>query len=442
MQEDQIIGKKSYSKSFDEGLAILMEEIEMALQWNRPSILLAVMKSKVRSAEAQQSLARKIINKNKRVSFIEVGSENPDVIKIISESLDTKDVVFFVSGIEKADRESGGKVFRALNIRRELLVERQICVVFWLNEAEASDLTRFAPDFWAFRHRVIEFAPKHGTPKQFVPAGLFLWEKQIPWMDADAITNKITYYDEFLARLPKEDESATSKIETILKLVHYNWLLNDLNKVTLYLKHGFELLGRFPIPQYYAWILNAKGITLYEEGNKKDASLHFASALSHNPNNCMIMMNTSLSAYGLGRNSIASQTGRRSVKKDPASFHLWRVLGYLFLSMGKYKDAITAMISAREINPNDIDIYYSLALCYHKNEQSEECKKELSIAEKFSAPRSAIQDACLNILNHKTDQALEQLQYSIKHGAIGKHHISRDVNLHFLLDVQEYLISN
>ena len=177
-----------------------------------------------------ESLEREIIKKDKRVVHINIESANPDVIRAMSETPNSRDMVFFVSGIENADLASDGKVYRALNIRRELLVEKHICVVFWLNESEAANLPRLAPDFWAFRHRVVEFAPKHGTKKQSIPVGLFLWEEQIPWMEEDAQKNKLAYYEEFLMQLPKEESAVAARIETILKLAHYSWLLNDLKK--------------------------------------------------------------------------------------------------------------------------------------------------------------------------------------------------------------------
>ena len=440
--EDHVIHKRSHSKAFKEGLGILTEEIELASQWNRPSILLAVHNSKTGRIDAQRSLEREIVKRDRRVAHINIESANPDVIRVMSETPNSGEMVFFVSGIENADQASDGKVYRALNIRRELLVERRICVVFWLNESEAASLPRLAPDFWAFRHRVVEFAPKHGTKKQSIPVGLLLWEEQIPWMEEYAQKNKLAYYEEFLMQLPTEENAAAAHIETIIKLAHTSWLLNDLKKFSGYLKDGIDLLEKYPISQYQAWMLNAKGIGLYEEGNKEDASIHFTHALSYDSDNSAIMMNVSIAAHGLGKNRDAILTGKRAVKKDRGNFHLWRVLGYLFLSMGKIEDAIEAMIKAQDINPHNMDTHYSLAVCYYKNDQSAECAKELLKVEKNSPPQNAIQHACVGILSGKTGEALAQLKRSVEMGEVGKHHILRDPNLHFLLNSHEFMVSN
>jgi tetratricopeptide (TPR) repeat protein len=437
--EDHAIQTRSHSKAFKEGIGILAEEIELALKWNRPSILLAVHNSKTGRIDAQRSLEREIIKREKQVARINIESAKPDVIRTMSETPNSMDIVFFVSGIENADQESDGKVYRALNIRRELLVEKHICVVFWLSESEAANLPRLAPDFWAFRHRVVEFAPKHGTKKQSIPVGLFFWEEQIQWMEEGAAKYKFAYFEDLLMQLPKEDGAAVVHIETVLKLLHYSWFLSNLKKFESYLKDGIDFLEKYPIPQYQAWILNAKGIGLFEEGNRKDASIHFSQAMSHDPQNSMIIMNAGITAYGLGKNREAILTGKRAIKKDPDNFHLWHVLGYLFLSMGKIEDAIEVMKKAQNINPHNMDLHHSLAVCYYKNRQTSECAKALSKAEMISRPQNPLQQACVGILSGKSSEALAQLKQSLEKGEINKHNILRDPNLHFLLNSQEYM---
>ena len=153
-------------------------------------------------------------------------------------------------------------------------------------------------------------------------------------------------------------------------------------------------------------------------------------------------MNAGITEYGLGKNREAILTGKRAIKKDPGNFHLWRVLGYLFLSMGKIEDAIEVMKKAQDINPLNMDIHYSLAVCYYKNRQTSECAKELSIADIISSPQNPLQQACVGILSGKSSEALARLNQSLEKGEINKHNILRDPNLHFLVNLQEFMSSN
>ncbi len=439
--EDQIVRKNSHSKAFKEGLQILTDEIGLALQWNRPSILLAIHDSKTGRIDTQQSLERVIAKFNKQVAYITVDAVNPDVIRVMNETPNVADTVFFVSGIEIADQASDGRVYRALNMRRELLVEKSIRVVFWLNETEAANLSRFSPDFWAFRHRVVEFAPKRGSKKNSVPLGLFLWEEQIPWMVGDIQKNKLAYFETLRLRLPREDGAAVAHIETTLKLVHLSWLLNDVNKFARYLNDGFSLMKKYPISQYHAWLLNAKGIGLYEEENKKDAGIHFTQALSHDPDNSVIMMNSGITEYGLGRNREGLLRGLQAIKKDQGNSQLQRTLGYLYLSAEKNEDALKVLRKAQEIDPVSTDIHYLFAIYYYKNDQFADCEKELSMAEKISAPVNAIQLACVDILSGRKEKAIEQLEFSLENGEVSKHQVMRDPNLHFLLNSQDFPVT-
>ena len=65
--------------------------------------------------------------------------------------------VYFVSGLRWGGGRGYSNAFRALNMHREYLVDGNIRAIFWLTKIEAKQLPRFAPDFWAFRHKVVEF---------------------------------------------------------------------------------------------------------------------------------------------------------------------------------------------------------------------------------------------------------------------------------------------
>lgn len=146
-----------HSRSFKEGLDILKDEIQLAFQWRRPSILLAVHNSKPSQIKAQEALELEITKINKLVVRIKADSKSTDLISTMCRTSNNHGIVFFVSELGRAEDVDAQKVFRALNMHRELLVEQQIRVVFWLTKLEAASLPHYAPDFWAFRHRVVEF---------------------------------------------------------------------------------------------------------------------------------------------------------------------------------------------------------------------------------------------------------------------------------------------
>jgi len=149
-----------FSKSFKEGISSLMDELKLAFQWGRPSILVAVHREAGTGQEkARAKLSREIEAAGRTVREIEANRENPNIIQSILKSAPRADTVFFVSGIGRHAKAERNEIYRALNFHREMLVDHRIILVLWLASTEAAELPLQAPDFWAFRHRVVEFAP-------------------------------------------------------------------------------------------------------------------------------------------------------------------------------------------------------------------------------------------------------------------------------------------
>jgi hypothetical protein len=122
----------------------------MAIRWHHPSILIGIG-SRAVLTRAQSALRKWIRAEGQRVETVRPGETNSDIPLTLSRRKLRDETVYFV------DRLTGGgePALRALNLRREYLVEKKIRVVFWLTEAEERRLAERAPDFWAFRHRVI-----------------------------------------------------------------------------------------------------------------------------------------------------------------------------------------------------------------------------------------------------------------------------------------------
>lgn len=145
--------KIKHSKAFDEGIATLIDEIKLAIQWSRPSILLAVHTSKRGQDRAMDTLALKIQKQNQQIVHIQIENET-NILSLFQKQSNFSKSVFFITGLGEKQ-----VVYSSFNLHREFFVEQSIRAIFWLTEAESINLPRFAPDFWAFRHRVVEFAP-------------------------------------------------------------------------------------------------------------------------------------------------------------------------------------------------------------------------------------------------------------------------------------------
>ncbi len=146
-------------ESFEAQAIKLCDELRLAAQWERPSILFAVCCSDSVKDKAQTALVKLLELVGEKVQLYQVNDkENADIPLRLSRKHHCAQKVFFVEGLS----QGGEGAVRALNIRREYFVSKQIRAVFWLSEAEERTLAGAAPDFWAFRHRVVYFKEDAG----------------------------------------------------------------------------------------------------------------------------------------------------------------------------------------------------------------------------------------------------------------------------------------
>jgi hypothetical protein len=87
-----------------------------------------------------------------RIKLLEPGEgDAADIPVRLKRARRIRTTVFFIVNLASGEEPA----LRALNLRREYLVERALRVVFWLDEPGERELAARAPDFWAFRHRVV-----------------------------------------------------------------------------------------------------------------------------------------------------------------------------------------------------------------------------------------------------------------------------------------------
>jgi tetratricopeptide (TPR) repeat protein len=149
--------KPEYYDAFLERIDLLFEELSFAIQWQRPSILLIFYESEYIREKASLALEKRLAEIRQQVMQIRVDERNFDIPLLLSQRPDRDQSVYSVSGFSLGGGKAGANAYRALNMRREYFVDYAIRVILWLVGDEAIELSRHAPDFWAFRHRVVEF---------------------------------------------------------------------------------------------------------------------------------------------------------------------------------------------------------------------------------------------------------------------------------------------
>ncbi|MGB8212435.1 MAG: hypothetical protein WCE68_02645 [Anaerolineales bacterium] len=152
--------KTEQGESFEERIGMLFEELSLAIQWQRPSILLASYESEEVRGKAELALEKRLAEIGQKIVSFPVDEEHFDIARLLSHDPQREQAVYSVTGLSRGGGKAGANAYRALNIRREYFVDYAIRAILWLTREEAIELSQQAPDFWAFRHRVVDFNGK------------------------------------------------------------------------------------------------------------------------------------------------------------------------------------------------------------------------------------------------------------------------------------------
>jgi hypothetical protein len=113
-----------HGRGFDDNLDILFDEIALAAQWGRPSLLLAVHKSKFGQEKAETALERRLDEAGFQVARIVINDRRADIAQLTRPERPRP--VFFISNIDWGGGEGGREAYRALNLHRRLFVDEAI----------------------------------------------------------------------------------------------------------------------------------------------------------------------------------------------------------------------------------------------------------------------------------------------------------------------------
>jgi hypothetical protein len=145
------------TEPFKERVEIVLDELTLGIQWERPSLILAVYRSEHIKTAVQSNLVKSLGGSGQAVCHYSVDKSHYDIPVDLQNHPGHRRTVYFVSGLRWGGGRGYSNAYRALNMHREYFVEENVRAIFWLTKNEAKQCSRFAPDFWAFRHKVVEF---------------------------------------------------------------------------------------------------------------------------------------------------------------------------------------------------------------------------------------------------------------------------------------------
>jgi len=357
--------KSEPMESFDERINRLFRELEQAVKWNRPSILLAVYSSEFVRADAEAALGAKLHELGHTVTPYRVtAEENADIPLNLFQHPEKAKTVFFISGLQWGGGKDGRNAYRALNIRREYFVDYLIRAVFWLTEKEAIALPTHAPDFWAFRHRVVEFV-ETPEPGRIVPLA-----KKLAWQDFEDRTlhkdtdAKIALRESLLNDLPKNNETLHARVDLLYTLSGLYGAKNEHEKSIELLHQALRLAERSQNVHLQARCHNGFGIVYSDIGRYDEAIAAYHRAVELESQWAAPYIGLGSVYRNLGRYDEANSVYQRAIELDPQWAAPYAGLGFVYCDAGYYDEAIAVYQRAIEFQPQLALPYVGLGRVY------------------------------------------------------------------------------
>lgn len=356
MTSKQPIQKHNKTNPITEGMAELLDELKLSTHWDRPSILMVVFRSKLTMLQAQISLKNKIRRIGQQVKIIRVNQENYDLALHLSERTDTDRTVFFISDLHNGGGLAGLNAFRALNMRRELLVDHSIRVVFWLSEADSTTMMLNAIDFWAFRHRMVELLI---TPQENILPGLLHKLIELPW-EPQIITNLAPIDAEQLASLLAELKGIT-----------------NTTRLT-------------------AWLQISYAATQWAIGNFQEAQNQLAQLLANLKNSADVHLQAECLAaigqvyFSAGDHQSAREVLEKSLELDPKNSTGWLILAKINKNQQRKDEMVMALEKLLVIAPRNSEGWELLGDLQVSRNQTEEATRSYIRAQAGSSKNALV----------------------------------------------------
>jgi Flp pilus assembly protein TadD len=347
-------------------LVIFSEELSLAKKWNRPSLLLATYRSEYVREYAEAVLEDLIVASNEKVARFVVEKGRFDIPAELRNSPYRRERIFFVSGLKRGGGKSGRNAYRALNLRREILVDEKIRAVFWLTAAEAHGLPRFAPDFWAFRHRVIElddfYFQSFRNQSQMV--------NHLVWHDNVAQSANLEKFEpllkepEQLVERMKKTGSESINIKHLYLFAYMLWKVGSDQEALSLLDRGAQIAAKGSNTLLESKFTSATGIIYFQGHNYKQAIAALKKAAAKNPDDYIIWNNLGLCLYFDGRVEGAIYAIRKAIDLNPKNAGNWHTLGIVYFDLGHLDEARLAYKRSLKYDPKNPVAWFSLGTVF------------------------------------------------------------------------------
>lgn len=392
MKNDPLRLEQEISLPFDDRVDILFHEIELAVKWDRPSIIFAIYKSDSIRNEVNILLEEKLKNIAQKTRSIKSGKANQfDFVSQVSQLKDLSQTVLLIDGFNWECGVEGLSVLREFNKHREYFIDNNIRAVFWLYENEVSDFAENATECWILRHRVVEFVD---VPQPGQGAAQSIESKWLKAENPPADKKSSDNSPQKILNLQEGEKVNTSHANALLSLGILFWRKGNARRALKYLKASAEISKLLSDQSLQAQCQNALALVQKELGNIDDAVSSYQRALSLSPESEFLWNNLGQLLAKNERNEDAIQAFNKALSCSPRDFLSWDGVGHIYLKLGVYQNAISAFEKALEIAPYYESSWVGIGKAYMESGELEKAENSLRKAVELNV---RLTDAWINL---------------------------------------------
>ncbi|MBT3336707.1 MAG: tetratricopeptide repeat protein [Anaerolineae bacterium] len=328
----------------------LITEIKLSLHWRGPLILFAPYRSRHVVDDAEKILLKELEMLEQTLTQVQIHESNPNPVANIN-ALQARKTIFSFKELNKGGGEDRADTYRFLNLHREFFIEGSIRCIFWITEQEIQQLAFFAPDFWAFRHRVIDFIQNRATPKRSISFRGLIWQEW-PWGSILEDRQKaLAYRQALVAELPKQPETTLLRINLYAEIAGIYLQERDKEKALETLKHGQDSLpANSSIPEVEAKLLIGLATIHIQMENYAQAYATLQKAMLLSPSHAQVYFLLGQVSRLDERRSEALTHITKALRIKPDNAAFWNEAGNIYAELGRDEKALDAYQKAFELS--------------------------------------------------------------------------------------------
>ena len=426
--------KLEYAESFEEQINLLFEELSFAIQWQRPSILLVFYESEYVRGMAKLALEKRLAKIGQQIIQFRVDEKHFDIPQLLSQRPDRDRSVYSVTGLSRGGGKEAANAYRALNMRREYFVDFTIRVIIWLAKGEDFELSRHAPDFWAFRHRVMELN-EFSEAEELATSTHELSERSqgFPWQSED-FDEQIELHEALISELPKQNEFLARRLELLSALACIYQAKQSYDQSIRRSKQEIVIARQLNNAAVLAKLWGNLGVVYLNLDQHTKAIRAFWKAIRINPQDSSLWVGLGKTYLVQDRTETARSIFKKATKVDPQDVNAWINLGHAIRKEKLLADAIIAYQQAIHLDLQNSSANSSLVACLRLLGKDDLAKKQSDLMRPTIQNETEYNRAIFESVCGNTREAIELLTIAMEKNQVRANWVLYDPNLDFIRD--------